>query len=123
MVIGCDTVVVLGKKIMGKPYDREHATEMLTALSNKTHLVITGVCIKYGDKTVSFSEKTKVTFRKITAEEIDDYIKTFEPFDKAGSYGIQGQGALFVKQIRGDYFNIVGLPVARLYSELKKLLG
>lgn len=123
VVIGCDTVVINGSKIMGKPYDREHAVEMLLELSGKTHLVITGVCIKYGDKMVSFSEKTKVTFRKITMAEIEDYISTFEPFDKAGSYGIQGGGALFVKGIKGDYFNVMGLPVCKLYGELKKMLG
>ena len=123
VVIGCDTVVINGRKIMGKPYDREHAVEMLSALSGKTHLVITGVCIKYGDKTVSFSEKTRVTFRRITTEEIEDYISSFEPFDKAGSYAVQGQGSLFVKRICGDYYNVVGLPVCKLYGELKKMLG
>lgn len=120
-VIGSDTIVVLKEKILGKPLDRKDAKEMLTQLSGQTHEVYTGVSIMYGHNHNAFVEKTKVTFWELSETEIEGYLDTGEPFDKAGSYGIQGYGALFVKQIEGDYFSVVGLPVSRLAQELRIL--
>ncbi|MBR3971551.1 MAG: septum formation inhibitor Maf [Ruminococcus sp.] len=117
-VIGCDTVVILDDKILTKPESREDAARKLKALSGKEHRVITGCCIVEGDNVKTFSEETRVQFYELSDEEIYSYIETGEPMDKAGGYGIQGKGALFVKEIKGDYFNVVGLPVARLYREL-----
>lgn len=122
LVIGCDTVVVSDNRILGKPSDHDECREMLRQLSGKTHSVYTGVFIIVNDTEVSFTEKTNVTFLEISDDEIEKYIITGEPFDKAGGYGIQGKGALFVESIKGDYFNVVGLPVARLNYELKKIL-
>lgn len=119
-VIGADTVVALDGLILGKPTDEEHAYEMLCTLSGRTHSVFTGVTIRSGTQCVSFYEETAVTFYELSPEEIRSYIATGEPMDKAGSYGIQGKGSLFVKGIQGDYFNVVGLPISRLYRELKK---
>ena len=118
-VVGSDTVVVLGKELMSKPTSFEDAFNKLRALSGKTHKVITGCCIVEGDKVRTFSEVTQVEFYELTDEEIKAYIQTGEPMDKAGAYGIQGRASLFVKGITGDYFNVVGLPVARLSRELK----
>ena len=92
-------------------------------LSGRTHQVVTGVTLMYGSATASFSETTDVTFRKLTADEIEAYISTDEPYDKAGGYGIQGRGALLVERINGDYFNVVGLPVSRLNQELNKFIS
>ena len=113
-VIGCDTVVVLGDEIMGKPRDINAAREMLSKLSGNTHKVITGVCICSRGKRVSFSEVTEVEFYPLSEKEIEDYIATGDPMDKAGAYGIQSEGCMLVKGIKGDFFNVVGLPVARL---------
>lgn len=121
LVIGCDTVVALGNVILGKPHDCEECRKMLRLLSGRTHSVYTGVSIIFNKKEISFTEKTDVIFRNISDEEIEEYINTGEPFDKAGGYGIQGRGALFVKSICGDYFNVVGLPVSRLNYELKNI--
>lgn len=118
-VIGADTVVALDGKILGKPKDEENAREMLKFLSGKTHSVFTGVTLANRNKTKTFAVTTKVKFFDLTDEEIDDYIKTLEPFDKAGAYGIQGYGSLLVEKIDGDYFNVVGLPVSTLARELK----
>lgn len=120
-VIGSDTIVVLEDEILGKPSDRVDAKETLTKLSGQTHEVYTGVSIIYGNNHSVFVEKTKVTFWELSETEIERYLDTGEPFDKAGSYGIQGSGALFVKQIEGDYYSVVGLPVSRLAQELKTL--
>ncbi len=122
LVIGCDTVVAAENRILGKPSSHEECREMLRQLSGKTHSVYTGVSIIVNDAEVSFTEKTYVTFWEISDDEIEKYIITGEPFDKAGGYGIQGKGALFVKSIKGDYFNVVGLPVSRLNFELKKIM-
>lgn len=118
-VIGCDTVVILEDEILTKPESREDAYKKLRALSGKEHRVITGCCIVEGESIKTFSEETFVEFYTLSDEEIYSYIDTGEPMDKAGGYGIQGKGSLFVKGIKGDYFNVVGLPVARLYRELK----
>ena len=122
IVIGADTVVALGNNIMGKPKDETDAFNMLKALSGKTHTVLTGVCIISPDKKISFYEQTEVEFYTLGENEIMRYIASGEPMDKAGAYGIQEKGALFVKRINGDFYNVVGLPVARLARELKSLM-
>lgn len=119
IVIGADTVVALDGKILGKPKSEENAKEMLKFLSGRTHSVFTGVTLASDKKTKTFAVETKVKFFELTNEEIDAYIKTKEPFDKAGAYGIQGYGSLLVEKIDGDYFNVVGLPVSTLARELK----
>ena len=119
LVIGADTVVCCEGKILGKPHSREAAAEMLTALQGRSHEVYTGVTLYSQSETVTFFECTQVEFYPMTEVEISEYIDSKEPMDKAGAYGIQGLGARFVKGIRGDYNNVVGLPVGRLYQELK----
>lgn len=119
VVIGCDTVVIIDGIILGKPKDKDDALRMLSLLSGKTHKVITGCAIMSSEKSISFSEVTEVTFYDLTSSEIADYIESSKPFDKAGSYGIQEKGGLFVKKIDGDYFNVVGLPLAKLNRYLK----
>lgn len=122
IVIGADTIVVAGDKILGKPRDKADATAMLTMLSGAEHQVITGVCIACEDKEISFAQVSKVKFYDLTAAEIAAYVETGEPMDKAGAYGIQGKGCTLVEKIEGDYFNIVGLPVARVMREISKLM-
>lgn len=119
LVIGADTAVCCEGKILGKPHSREAAAEMLTALQGRSHEVYTGVTLYSQSETVTFFECTQVEFYPMTEVEISEYIDSKEPMDKAGAYGIQGLGARFVKGIRGDYNNVVGLPVGRLYQELK----
>ena len=119
LVIGADTVVCCEGKILGKLHSREAAAEMLTALQGRSHEVYTGVTLYSQSETVTFFECTQVEFYPMTEVEISEYIDSKEPMDKAGAYGIQGLGARFVKGIRGDYNNVVGLPVGRLYQELK----
>lgn len=119
-VIAADTVVVLDGKILGKPEDEKDAFSMLRSLSGKSHFVVTGVFVADKNKKIIFSQKTEVTFFELTDKEILDYIATKEPFDKAGAYGIQGKGSVLVKGINGDYFNVVGLPVAKLNKVLKE---
>lgn len=118
IIIGADTVVALNGRIIGKPENDAQAFEILSSLSAKVHSVFTGVTIIRGENIRSFYEKTDVEFYPLSEKEIYDYIKTGECADKAGAYGIQGAGALFVKRISGDYYNVVGLPVSRLYREL-----
>lgn len=122
IVIACDTIVLVGEEILGKPKSYEDGFSMLNKLSGKEHSVISGVAISYGGKMISFSQKSKVRFFELSDEEICDYLDSGEPFDKAGGYGIQGLGALLVESFDGDFFNIVGLPVARLRKELVRLL-
>lgn len=119
-VVAADTVVVLDGKILGKPESEIQAKEMLRSLSGRTHLVYTGVCILKGEKLSVFHDCTKVEFYPLTEEEIDVYIESGEPMDKAGAYGIQGRGCAFVKGIEGDFFNVMGLPVALLIQKLKE---
>ena len=119
IVIGADTVVILNGRLLGKPRDRDDAVQMLRSLSGKTHTVITGCTVIRGGRERSFGERTRVTFYPLSDREIEEYIATGDPFDKAGSYGIQGRGCLFVKGIEGDYFNVMGLPVGRLNRELR----
>ncbi len=118
VIVSADTVVALDGKILGKPHSKEQAADMLKTLSGRIHRVYTGVTLMNKEKSISFSECTEVEFFKLSDEDIEKYIKTGEPFDKAGAYGIQGVGSLLVKKINGDYFNVVGLPVAHLYREL-----
>ena len=123
LVIGSDTIVVLDNNIMGKPEDKAMAQNMLDTLSGKTHHVYTGVCLKWADKNIHhlFAEVTMVTFRELSEADINHYIESCPPYDKAGSYGIQDWSAVFVKEIKGCYDNVVGFPISRFYEELKKL--
>lgn len=125
LVIGADTVVVKDGQILGKPKDEADAVHMLSMLQGTTHQVYTGVCLilkKPGQEIChSFYEATDVEFYPMTKEEIRKYVATKEPMDKAGAYGIQGKCAVYIRGIRGDYNNVVGLPIARLYHELDKI--
>lgn len=121
LVITADTMVICGDRIMGKPKNPEDAMEMLLCLSGKTHQVATGVTISTADRTVSFSSVTDVTFAPLSEEEIRFYVDNYQPFDKAGAYGIQEWiGAVAVSGINGSYYNVMGLPVHRLFQELKQ---
>ncbi len=119
LIIGADTVVALAGRIIGKPKDEKDAFEILRSLSGREHSVFTGVTLLFGGKARSFCEETKVRFYDLSDADITEYISTGECLDKAGAYGIQGKGSLVVERIDGDYFNVVGLPVAQLYRELK----
>ena len=112
VVFGCDTVVAIDGKILGKPIDDEEAFAMISSLSGKVHTVSTGVCICSADKISVFSNNTEVEFYPLSDETIRSYIATGEGKDKAGSYGIQGLGSVLIKEIKGDYFSVMGLPVA-----------
>lgn len=119
LIIGADTVVVLDGQILGKPSEQEAAAKMLERLSGKTHHVITGVSLLSPQSSSSFFEKTEVTFAPLNKAQIDFYIRNYQPFDKAGGYAIQEWiGAVGIREIRGDYYNVVGLPVSRLIREL-----
>ena len=119
IVITADTTVVLADRVLGKPMNADEAAKMLKSLSGKSHEVVTGVCLKSRAKTVSFDDTTKVHFKLLTEKEIHYYIDKFEPFDKAGAYGIQEWiGMIGVEKIEGSYFNVMGLPIHRLYEEL-----
>lgn len=120
LVICADTVVSYDGMIMGKPHSKQDAFKMLTMLSGDWHSVYTGVALSVGDITVVECEKTRVKFREITSEEMEKYVETDEPMDKAGGYGIQGIASIFAEHIEGDFFNIVGLPVCRLGIMLKE---
>lgn len=122
VVIAADTIVVMDGEILGKPKDEDDAFEMLTRLSGRRHTVMTGVTIAAQDKADTFCQKTGVWFYPLTGDEIRAYIKSGEPMDKAGAYGIQGKGRLFVEKIDGDFYNVVGLPVALLNRRLRAFL-
>lgn len=122
VVIGSDTAVIVDDVMLGKPKDEQQAFDMLKMLEGREHKVVTGCCICKGGKSVLFSDVTSVEFYPLDDDEIRAYIKTNEPFDKAGGYGIQGKGALLVKGIKGDYYNVMGLPVALLYRKMKEML-
>ena len=127
IVLGADTIVAFDNKVMGKPVNEEDAFSMISSLANATHQVYTGVSLSYLKKDGEiyshvFFEKTDVVVYPMTKEEIWDYIETKDCMDKAGSYGIQGAFAAFIKGINGDYNNVVGLPVGRVYQELKNIL-
>lgn len=122
-VIGADTVVILDGEVLGKPRDTADAARMLRLLSGRVHTVITGCCLIRGDRERTFLQSTRVEFYPMTDREIEEYVATGEPLDKAGSYGIQGKGMLYIKGIEGDYFNVMGLPVAMLRRELERFLS
>ncbi|ADT84037.1 Maf-like protein [Thermococcus barophilus] len=119
-VVGADTIVVLENKVLGKPKNEKEAEKMLKLLSGKTHEVITGYCIIHEGKEITGFEVTKVKFRDLSEEEIEWYVSTGEPLDKAGAYAIQGKAAIFIEWIYGDFYNVVGLPI-KVVLELKKL--
>lgn len=120
LIITADTVVVIDNKILGKPVDKTEAKSMLRNLSGRTHKVITGVTINTAEKMVAFDATTIVEFAELSNEEIDYYVERYNPTDKAGSYGIQEWiGAIGVKSISGSFYNVMGLPLHRLYTELK----
>ncbi len=119
LVIGADTIVTIDNKVLGKPKTNDKAFTMLKELSGKKHSVITAVTIMTKDKVDSFEVVSDVYFNELTDKEINEYIKTKEPLDKAGGYAIQGLGSKFIKKIDGDYYAIMGLPVSELYTRLK----
>lgn len=121
LVIAADTVVVCNGKLLGKPKDEADARRMLTLLSGRDHQVMTGMTVLRGDQCITCTEIADVHFRDLANSEIEAYIRTGEPMDKAGSYGIQGGAALFVERINGDYYTIMGLPVCRLATILRQL--
>lgn len=123
IVIGADTVVALGSKILGKPKNEQDAREMLRLLSGKKHSVYTGVTIMDAQYSVTFFEQTRVKFYDLSDMDIDSYLASMEYTDKAGAYGIQGKGALLVEKIDGDFYNVVGLPIGKLNKELEKFLS
>ena len=118
-VIAADTIVEIDGILLGKPLDADDAARMLRLLSGREHRVVTGVCLRFGQSERVFSQETLVRFYPLGEAEIDAYVRTGEPMDKAGAYGIQGKGALLVEGITGDYFNVVGLPIAKLTRELQ----
>ena len=120
LVITSDTVVILGDEVMGKPHDEADAKRMLGELSGRTHQVATGVTLSTKERQMSFSVVTDVTFKQLSADEIDYYVRTYHPMDKAGAYGIQEWiGYIGVTALKGSYFNVMGLPVQRIYEALK----
>jgi septum formation protein len=120
LVITADTIVWIDGEVLGKPVDHQHAVEMLKKLSGKRHVVVTGVCLTSGKKQVAFSSLTDVYFKELSGEEIEYYLELYHPYDKAGSYGVQEWiGYIAIDRIEGSYFNVMGLPVGRLYEELK----
>lgn len=123
LIIAADTIVVLGNRIIGKPSDRKDAEKILRLLSGKTHRVVTGVCLLRipGHQRLKFSVTTEVTMLRMSEGDIRWYVRTGEPMDKAGAYGIQGIGGIFVQKIKGSYTNVVGLPLPELLMALKKL--
>ena len=122
ILISADTIVAIGSSILGKPESQEEARHMLLNLSEKTHIVYSGVCLAVGNKMTTFVDATEVTFIKLAMNEIDYYLHHFTPYDKAGAYGIQEWiGLIGIEKIKGSYFNVVGLPVSRLYATLKDL--
>lgn len=120
IVVTADTVVIIFDKILNKPADKKEACEMLTILSGRTHLVMTGVCILSKEKEKSFDDTTEVTFQSLTKDEIEFYVDNYKPFDKAGSYGAQDWiGMIAIEKITGSYFNVMGLPIHKVYQHLK----
>lgn len=120
LIIAADTLVYLDGEALGKPESAQEAQNMLRRLSGTVHTVYTGVALIKNGCESSFAERTDVFFREMSDEEIDSYIKTGEPMDKAGAYGAQGKGAMFIRRIEGDFFNVMGLPVCRLVTELRR---
>ncbi|XP_003490036.1 dTTP/UTP pyrophosphatase [Bombus vosnesenskii] len=123
LIIGADTLVTMGDVIYGKPKNNLHAFEMLSSLANKEHIVYTGVCLKTPKKEVNFYESTKVKFGDISEEQIWAYIKSGEPLDKAGGYGVQGLGGCLIEKIDGDFYTVMGLPLYSLTKRLNEMFG
>ena len=121
VIIAADTIVVCSGQVLGKPRDEADAVRMLTLLSGRDHQVMTGMTVIQGEKSVSCTEVTDIHFRPLSQKEIESYVRTGEPMDKAGSYGIQGGAALFAEKMVGDYYNVMGLPVCRLGMILRDL--
>ena len=123
ILLTADTVVILGDKILGKPHSEEEAIEMISSLSGATHKVVTGVTLRTAKQTISFSAESLVSFRTLEAEEVRYYVEKYRPLDKAGAYGIQEWiGYIGIEGIEGSFYNVMGLPVQRLYSALKELI-
>ena len=122
VVVAADTIVVCQGQVLGKPADPEQAKQMLRLLSGQSHQVMTGLCVLQGARERVVTEVTDVYFRDLTEQEIEGYVRSKEPMDKAGAYGIQGRGALFVHKIVGDYYNVMGLPVCRLGQILREMV-
>lgn len=122
VVIAADTIVVCDGKVLGKPHSREEAIAMLRLLSGRAHQVMTGCTVLRGSRRETFTEVTGLTFRPLSEGEIQHYVDSGEPMDKAGAYGIQGGAALFCPGIQGDYYNVMGLPVCRLGMVLRKMM-
>ncbi len=124
VVLTADTIVVANGNILNKPADREEAYRMISSLSGRSHSVYTGVCLMSQKETTTFTEETKIYFTRLSPEEIYKYIDEYKPFDKAGAYGIQEWiGLIGIERLEGSYFNVVGLPVHRVYSALKTSFG
>ena len=123
IIIGCDTVVICGGELMGKPKGRDDAIRMLEAFSGTEHLVVSGICVRTSDKIYAESVMSKVYMRELSREELEKYVDLYEPYDKAGAYGIQELAGAFVSRIDGDFYNIVGLPLCRLTEIFKTELG
>lgn len=122
VVVAADTIVVCGGQILGKPRDEADAVRMLHMLSGTQHQVMTGLTVRRGNRTVTCTEITDIHFRTLSHREICAYVRTGEPMDKAGSYGIQGGAALFAQKLEGDYYNVMGLPVCRLWQILQDMV-
>ena len=123
ILLTADTVVILGDKILGKPHSEAEAIEMISSLSGATHKVVTGVTLRTMEQTISFSAESLVTFRQLDAEEVSYYVEKYRPMDKAGAYGIQEWiGYIGIEGIEGSFYNVMGLPVQRLYTALKELI-
>lgn len=120
-VIGADTIVFIDGEILGKPHCHEEALAMIHRLSGRTHTVCTGVTVMTAERSLTFHQQTEVTFYPLSEREIQWYCSLAEPYDKAGAYGIQGAGAVLIEGINGDYFNVMGLPVAKLFRALREL--
>lgn len=122
IILAADTIVVCNEKIIGKPKDREHAIQILAELSGQTHLVITGVFILKEDEEISFADSTSVSFHALTPEQIEYYVDKYKPYDKAGAYAIQEWiGAIGIKKVEGDFYNVMGLPISRVVAGLRDL--
>lgn len=122
IILAADTIVVLGEAIIGKPVHREEAVSILLALSGETHRVITGVVIRKGEKEIAFADVTEVEFHDLTVEQIEFYVDKYKPYDKAGAYAIQEWiGVVGIKSVKGDFYNVMGLPVSRVVRHLKDI--
>ncbi len=120
-VIAADTIVVCQGRVLGKPHSREEAIGMLSLLSGRDHQVMTGMTVLRGEKSITVTEVTDIHFRELSRQEIEAYVATGEPMDKAGAYGIQGGAALFAEKMVGDYYNVMGLPVCKLWTILREV--